>query len=148
MAITVFKAVARAKDGIKIECDNTRGHKIVMDEPQDLGGTDTGMNPVEAVLCALGACQSIVAKAFAGMQGIDIEDFWVEVEGDLDPDGFQGVNPNVRPGIQSIRTKMHIKSNAPEDKIKEYVEFIEKTCPVGDTIQNAAKITNNYVIEK
>ena len=63
--LTTFKATAKKlPEGLQVETA-ARGFKIMMDEPEDLGGTDTAMNPVEAVLCALGACQSIVAAAFA-----------------------------------------------------------------------------------
>ncbi|MBE6829194.1 MAG: OsmC family peroxiredoxin, partial [Ruminococcaceae bacterium] len=54
--LTTFKAVAKkSPEGLKVET-NARGFKIVLDEPEDLGGTNTGMNPVEAILCSLGAC--------------------------------------------------------------------------------------------
>ena len=66
-----------------------------MDEPKELGGSDTGMNPVEMLLCALGSCQAIVAKSFATAHGIDLHDFLVVLEGDLDPDGFLKGKPGV-----------------------------------------------------
>ena len=63
--LTTFKAdVKKLPGGLQVEA-NARGFKILLDEPADLGGTDKGMNPVEAVLCALGACQTICAAAFA-----------------------------------------------------------------------------------
>lgn len=46
------------------------------------------MNPVEMLLRALGSCQVIVAKSFAKAHGIDLHDFLVVLEGDLDLDGF------------------------------------------------------------
>ena len=50
-----------------------------MDEPEDLGGTNASMNPVEALLCALGTCQTIVASAFASANGITFEEFHVKI---------------------------------------------------------------------
>ena len=47
--LTTFKAdVKKLPGGLQVEA-NTRGFKILLDEPADLGGTDKGMNPVEAV---------------------------------------------------------------------------------------------------
>jgi len=40
-----------------------RQHSIDVDEPQELGGTDKGPNPVELILAALGTCQEITYKA-------------------------------------------------------------------------------------
>ena len=64
--LTPFKATCTKTDvGMQVECQS-RNFTIIIDEPEDAGGADTGMSPVEAQLCALGACQSIVPAAFAG----------------------------------------------------------------------------------
>ncbi|WP_313154169.1 OsmC family protein [Lacrimispora sp.] len=137
--LTTFKATAKAlPEGLQVET-NSRGFKILFDEPEDLGGTDTAMNPVEALLCALGACQSIVVKAFAAAHDITFEEFHVELEGDLDPDGFMGL-ADVRNGFQEIRFVMHFKTNEPKEKIEEFAKFIENTCPVGDCLSNGVKL--------
>jgi uncharacterized OsmC-like protein len=137
--LTTFKATAKAlPEGLQVET-NSRGFKILFDEPEELGGTDTAMNPVEALLCALGACQSIVVKAFAAAHDITFEKFHVELEGDLDPDGFMGL-ADVRNGFQEIRFVMHFKTNEPKEKIEEFAKFIENTCPVGDCLSNGVKL--------
>ena len=105
------------------------------------------MNPVEATLCALGACQAIVARCFAKAKGVDIQEYRVELEGDLDTDGFQGLS-DVRPGVQNIRAKVYIKSDSPKEKLEEFVEFVENTCPVADTIKNSANMSTELVIEE
>ncbi|MCF6465778.1 OsmC family protein [Clostridium sp. Cult2] len=145
MALETFKVVSKLTEGIKIEC-SARNHKIILDEPEGLGGTDKGMNPVEATLCSLGACQAIVAKCFAKAKGIDLQEYWVEIEGDLDTDGFQGLS-DVRPGVQNIRTRVHIKSNSTKEKLEEFVEFVENTCPVADTIKNSANMSTELIVE-
>lgn len=137
--LTTFKASAKAlPDGLQVEA-NSRGFKIRFDEPEELGGTDTGLNPVEALLCTLGACQSIVVKAFASAQNITFEEFHVELEGDLDPDGFMGL-ADVRNGFQEIRFVMHFKTDEPKKKMEEFAKFVENTCPVGDCLANGVKL--------
>lgn len=146
--VDVLKASAqKLPNGMQVDM-SSRGFKILLDEPENLGGTNKGMNPVEAVLGALGACQTIVAFAFAEAQGIDLQDFKVDVEGDLDTDGFLGLS-DVRPGCSEIRFNMHIKSSNTEEEIAKFVEFIEKTCPVGDMLQNSVKLVSpNIILEK
>ncbi len=74
MAKEVFKSTTILKEGMKVEC-SARDHKIVLDEPTELGGTDLGMNPVEAVLCALGgACKCIVARCYAKLHRVNLQD--------------------------------------------------------------------------
>ncbi len=139
--ITTFKATAKKlKDGLQVETES-RGFKILLDEPEELGGTDAGLNPVEALLCALGACQSIVAAAFAASQDFSFEEFHVELEGDLDPDGFMGLS-DARNGFQEIRYKMHFKTNETQEKAEEFAKFIETRCPVGDCLANGVKLVS------
>ena len=147
MAKEVFKSVATLLEGVTVECVS-RDHKFILDEPQDLGGADKGMNPCEALLSALGACKCIVAGAFANAKGIDIQDLKIEVEGDLDPDGFLGKNPDAKIGFTEIRTKINIKSSSSEEEIRDFVEFIDNTCPIADTLVNTANYKTEFSLEK
>lgn len=147
MAIEVFKSTTKLTEGMKVECV-ARNHTIFLDEPKELGGTDTGMNPVEAVLSALGACKCIVARCFAKAHKIDLQDFYIELEGDLDPDGFMGKNKDVKIGFSEIRSKIYIKSSSSKEDIEKFVEFIDRTCPVADTLTNSPKLITELNIEK
>ncbi|MEK3721978.1 OsmC family protein [Paenibacillus sp. FSL H8-0034] len=144
MPITTFKATAHLQEGVVVKV-RSRDFEFIIDEPKSLGGTDTGMNPVEAVLGALGACQSIVARVYAKKFNIRLDDFWVEVEGDLDLDGFFKKS-DVRPGYSDIRYNFHIKTDAPKEQVEEFVQFLEQTCPVGDTIANHVNLKLNGII--
>lgn len=142
--LETFKAKAtKLPEGLVVKTD-VRNFTISFDEPEELGGTDQFMNPVEGILCALGACQSIVASAFAEAHGVKFEEFSVEVEGDLDPDGFMGL-ADVRPGFQEIRFVMHFKSNDSQEKLEAYADFIESVCPVGDCLANGVKLVRSGV---
>ncbi|MCC8433327.1 OsmC family protein [Brevibacillus sp. M2.1A] len=147
MPVETFKATAHLQKGMVVKA-SSRDFEITIDEPKSLGGTDTGMNPVELVLSALGACQSIVAKVYARKFNVQLDDFWVEVEGDLDTDGFMNKS-DVRRGYSEIRYTFHIKTDAPREQVESFVEFLEQTCPVGDTIANPVTLKlNGIVIEK
>ena len=146
MAKETFKAVSRSMGGLVVET-TVRDFKVTMDEPKSLGGSDTGMNPVEGLLSALGSCQVIVARAFAQANGIEFSEFWVELEGDLDTDGFLKGLPGVRNGFNEVRTTMHIKTDAPAEKVEAFAKFIEGRCPVGDTITAGTTVNNTIVVE-
>ena len=143
--LTTFKAKAtKLPDGMQVETQS-RNFKILIDEPKTLGGTDVAMSPVEALLCALASCQAIVAAAFARAHKVSFEDFHVEVEGDIDLDGFMG-KADVRVGFQEIRYTMHFKTDEPREKMEKFVEFIERTCPVGDSLEHKVKLVNAGLI--
>src|SRR5699024_147264 len=132
------------RENLQVETQS-RGHKVIVDEPAELGGTDTGQNPVELLLSALGACQSIAARTYAHRFDIYIEDLRIELEGDIDLDGFLD-KANVRPGFSDIRYRLYLKTYATEDKVKQLTEFIDKHCPVGDTVTNKVNLVSSGVV--
>lgn len=140
----VFKATAVLQEGVKVDVQ-ARNFHITVDEPPALGGTDAGMNPVELVLGALGACQSIVARAYSQKFGVELDDFRVELEGDLDTDGFMNKS-DVRRGYSDIRYTYYIKSPSPKENIQALVDFIAKTCPVDDTLSNPVNVERKEIV--
>lgn len=146
MAIEKFNVKATWKEKLLIETE-ARGHKVIVDEPVSLGGTDQGSNPVELVLSALGACQAIVIQTYAKQFGINIEDLKIELEGELDTDGFLNKS-DVRPGYSHIKSKFVISTDAPKEKLETFIQFVENHCPVGDTIKNPVHLTSKIVVEK
>ncbi|WP_071394980.1 OsmC family protein [Bacillus tuaregi] len=147
MAKTILNASAHLQEGLKVKIQ-ARGFEVTIDEPIESGGTNTAMNPPELLLGVLGACQSIVARTFAKRFNIQLDDFWVEVIGELDEDRLKDL-PGVRPGYSNIRYNIHIKSDSPKEKIEEFVAFIEKHCPVGDSLANPVHLSlNEIMIEK
>ncbi|MFE6073871.1 MULTISPECIES: OsmC family protein [unclassified Paenibacillus] len=142
--VQTFKATAHLQDGVKV-ITKARQFELIIDEPTNLGGTDTGMNPVEALLASLGACQSIVARVYASKFDVVLDDFRVDVEGDLDLDGFFN-RSDVRPGYSDIRYTFYIKTSSSEEKVESFVQFLESKCPVGDTISNPVNTKLNRVI--
>jgi uncharacterized OsmC-like protein len=148
MSIITFKATSRSLGGLAVE-NNARNFKVIMDEPKELGGMDSGMTPVEMVLCALGSCQCIVAKAFAKLYGIELEDFWVELEGDLDSEGYLKGKHGLRPGLQEVRYSFHFVTDAPRAKVENFADFIKRRCPIVDTLlYGAVLLPGKVIIEK
>lgn len=143
-AITTFKATAQLQEGFQVKA-SARNFELTIDEPKSLGGTDTGMNPVEVVLASLGACQSIVARAYAPKFGVKLDDFRVEVEGQLDLDGFFN-RSEVRPGYSDIQYTFYIKTDSPRDKVEEFIAFLESKCPVGDTLANPVQLKLKEIV--
>lgn len=142
--VQTFKATAHLQEGFRV-VTKARQFELIIDEPKNLGGTDTGMNPVEALLASLGACQSIVARVYAPKFDVDLQDFRVDVEGDLDLDGFFN-RSEVRPGYSDIRYTFYIKTNSPAEKVEQFVAFLESKCPVGDSLAAPVNLKLNRIV--
>ena len=58
----------------------------------------------------------------------------------MDPDGFSGMDPDARPGIQKIHFRFMIKSRAPRVQVEELVKAVERMCPVGDSFRRGVEL--------
>ena len=75
-----MKAVARRIEGYAHEIDLEGGHELVLDEPADRGGTDTGPRPTQLLASALAGCVAITMEMYAERKGWDLGPLEVEVE--------------------------------------------------------------------
>lgn len=115
-------------------------HRMVMDEPKAMGGTDLGPNPMQFLLSGLGGCFIGVGRIIAKEKGLDISHIRCRVEGDINPDGMSGKDPSVRSGCLEIRMTVDVDSPESAEKIAEWLDEVEKRCPVRDCVANATQV--------
>ncbi|WP_280536581.1 OsmC family protein [Halopenitus sp. POP-27] len=115
----------------------TRGFEFVVDEPEALGGTNDGPNPVEYLLGSWAGCLNVVAHIVADDYDIEIDSLEISLEGDLDPRKLQGVSDDARAGYQEIRVAIDAETDADEERLQAWLEDVEQRCPVGDNLQHA-----------
>jgi uncharacterized OsmC-like protein len=106
------------------------------DEPAALLGLDNGANPVEYLLHALAACMTTTMVYHAAARGITVESVESAFEGDLDLQGFLGLDENVRPGYETIRASFKVKADA----TPEQLEPLFKLSPVHDSVSRSVQI--------
>lgn len=121
-----------------------RHHAMVIDEPQSLGGTDSGPNPVEVLLASLGSCQEITYRAFATVMDIPLTKISTRVEGDIDFRGFFGVDESVRAGYEKIRIVVDIESTASDAQLAALKQAVDAHCPVLDMLQNNVPVEASF----
>ena len=108
------------------------------DHPEGLLGQNTAPAAVEGLIAATADCISGGWATFGAAMGIPIESLRIELEGDIDLQGFMGLN-NVRPGLTRIRGKIYVKSSASDGQLKELKETAEKMSPVVDSLKVPVK---------
>ena len=140
VADTQWHANVKWKGGFRSEATIRDFAPIGSDEPDGLGGTDTGPNPVEQVIAALGNCLAVGYAANASAAGIELKDLSIDVEGDLDLHTFLGLASQGNAGYSNIRVKVNIDSDASESDIQALHEKVVGTSPVGHTLSRAVPV--------
>ena len=113
---------------------------INADEPPALGGDDTAANPVEYLLSALAGCITTTLVAHAAVRGIEIEEIESSLKGEMDLNGFLGLNPDTPKGYQSIRMDIKVKTAEENfDQLKTLAQF----SPVYNTLTNGVPVEIN-----
>ncbi len=118
------------------EMEHKQSFTVHADEPAVLLGEDRAANAPEVVLAGLSACLTGTLAYHSAGRGLNIESIESEYEGDIDLQGFLGLDPNVRPGYREIRVKFRVKGDADEATIREML----RKSPVYDTLANPVKI--------
>lgn len=113
-----------------------RDFEFVVDEPEALGGTNDGPNPVEYLIGAWAGCLNVVTHTVADERDIDIDGVAIDIEGDLDPRKFLGVSDDARAGYQELSVAIRVDSDADQEALDALAAEVEERCPVGDNIAN------------
>lgn len=146
MSRVVFEAQTALVEGVRCTGNVRNFAPIVVDEPPELGGQDKGVNPVELLLVALGACQEIMYAAMASMMGIRLDEVKVNLKGSLDLKGLFGMDASIPPGYQKISYETILRSPAPEEELRKLIEAVESHCPVLDTLVRPVEVTGKVTI--
>jgi uncharacterized OsmC-like protein len=123
--------------GAAQEIAHRQAFTLIADEPPILAGNDDGANPVEHLLHALASCLTTAMIAHAAVRGIRIEAMESELEGDIDLNGFLGLNSKTPKGFTDIRAKFRVDAaDGDIDAIRKLAEF----SPVFNTLTNGVNV--------
>ena len=73
-------------------------HSVIADEPEDLGGTDKGMDPVDLVLAGLAECKVVTVRAKANKLGVELG----EIRANLSIETGKGEGRSLASNIQVL----------------------------------------------
>src|SRR3954462_11077475 len=121
--------------------DTTRSQPFVLDadEPPVLLGENRAPNAGEYALQALAACLAGTVVYHAAARGIALDGLECRVQGDLDLQGFLGLDGNVRPGYQRIRVSIKVAGDLDDDQLAE-LHGLAVYSPVRDMVTNPVPV--------
>lgn len=121
----------------KVSCG---GFEVLIDK---LGGE--APSPLDLTLASLIGCLNITATLVAGDMGIEIEEASFEAVGTFNPSVFYG-KEGPRAGYKKVSVVMRLKTNADEEKLREFIRRVEERCPVSDNLANTTPV--DVIVER
>jgi putative redox protein len=132
----VMTATARrVGDGLRQEIDVNGRHSIVTDEPEGLGGEDTGPSPRELLSAAVAACVSTMIAMCARRKGWELHGLAVTVdhENEADPPTY----------TLTIQTDDELT----EDQL-ERLTRVARSCPARRSLEAAPRFEERFVVAR
>jgi uncharacterized OsmC-like protein len=116
----------RTRGGDRYEID-IRGHRILVDQPTDGGGTDAGPTPTELFVASVASCTAHYAGRFLARHGVDPDGLGVTCSFEFATD---------RPArVRSIEMTMDVPSALPEDQLDRLRAVVEH-CTVKNSLSH------------
>ncbi|WP_426612898.1 OsmC family protein [Bradyrhizobium sp. McL0616] len=130
---TIWQGQARSR--ADIESYEIGGEKVPrrfsidIDEPRELGGSNSFANPQDHLIAALNACMTVGYVAQCAVRGITLESLAIETDGEIDLRGFLGIDPAVPQGYENLSYTVRIKGNGTKEQFAEVHKAVMATSP-------------------
>ena len=134
-----MQAVVKWIDGVSFVAESGSGHSVVLDGPEDHGGRNIGIRPMEMILMGLGGCASFDVMTILKKTRQDV----VACRAELNAERVDEV-PAV---FKKIEMKFIVSGkNLKEAHVKKAVELsAEKYCSASIMLEKAGvKIVHSY----
>ena len=120
---------------------------VKSDEPLELCGSNQYPNPQEYLLASMNACMMVGYSAVAALMGIKLTKLEVRTTGDIDLQGFLGIDKSVSAGYDSLKQTVVIAGDATPEQFKQLHETIKATSPNFFNVTQAIPTRSELVVE-
>ena len=124
-----------------------RRFSIDIDEPLELGGSNSFANPQEHLIAALNACITVGYVAQCAVRGIALESLVIETDGKIDLRGFLGIDSAVPAGYENLNYTVRIKGNGTKAQFAEIHQAVMATSPNFYNLSRAVTLKPALVVE-
>ncbi len=116
--------------------------RLIIDEPEKMGGTNEGPSPVQALLMALAGCLNVTGHHVARERSLKLNGMKLKIEGVMNPCNFIGCSFDERAGFrQVVLTITPDFEDATNEEIDAWLEETESRCPVTDNIRTGTHVS-------
>ena len=142
-ALVTLRARGRAGEGVSCRIETGKALVVAGLHPAT-GGSGQAACSGDMLLEALVACAGVTLNAVATALGIELRDAAIEAEGDLDFRGTLGVAKDVPVGLQNIRLKFTLDTDASEEQLASLLRLTERYCVVYQTLPHPPTVTVSH----
>lgn len=113
---------------------DVRGHRLVVDQPTELGGEDTAPTPTELFVASLASCVAFYARRYLRRHGLSTEGLAVET------DFVLGAKPA---RVTDLDLRITLPAGFPEER-RDALLAVASHCTVHNSITHAPDIAVRY----
>lgn len=117
-------------------------HRLVADEPKEMGGGDEGPGPYELLLASLGACKAITLRMYADRKGwflggvkVTLTHSRIHAKDCDDCESDKGQ-------VDEIEVEIELNGDLTDEQRERLIEIAAK-CPVHRTLASETKIRSS-----
>ncbi len=135
-------AVVKQLQGITFAGKTDTNHWVMMDGPENFGGSNAAIRPKELLLLALGGCTGSDVVSILQKKRTNLDGFEIRISADVSEEHPQ------------VFTKIHLEyvffgKDLSTKDIEKAIELSQtKYCSVTAMLQKAVEITHSYKIEE
>jgi putative redox protein len=109
----------------------TTNHKVIVDEPESVGGGDLHPNPPQYLLSALASCTAITIKMYAKNKGWEV--------GNIDVDVKMKVVQSEGKSIKKITKAVKFEKSIDESQVARLLHIGSK-CPISKLLEEPVEM--------
>lgn len=118
----------RLNEGMQFVGTSKSGHSVVLDSVSDVGGFDSSVHPVEAMILAFGGCTSMDVVSLLRKMKQDFDDFAVLLDTERADE-----HPKV---LTKIELSYRVWGEVDQEKFTKAIDLsLDKYCSVANTLK-------------
>lgn len=119
------------------------GHRLLVDEPKEVGGLDSGPSPYDYILSALGSCTAITMRLYANLKKWPLGRIEVELSHERvhTADCANCDQPDAR--LDRIHKTIRVTGDLTPEQLQR-LEVISARCPVQKTLGGGIAISTSF----
>lgn len=116
-----------------------RSHRLELDEPAAVGGTDSGATPYEALLGALGGCTAMTLRMYADRKQWPLEGVEVRLRQSRTHESDCEICDTDAVGPHTVERQIELRGPLTEEQHRRLMQIADR-CPVKQALERGLRV--------